>query len=67
MGAETPITQGAGTLGSRQTAFDAEAAAIDAALQWHRLSNLRHMVIRPARSRGSGAQALARVSRFQSP
>ena len=39
------ITQGSKTLGNRQTAFDAEVAAIETAVDWHRRSDLRHCII----------------------
>ena len=40
------IAQGSRTLGSRQVAFDAEVAAIEAAVDWYqRQDSLQHLVI----------------------
>jgi hypothetical protein len=39
------VAQGAKTLRPRQTAFDAEVAAIEAALTWYHRSPFRHLVI----------------------
>ena len=39
------IAQGSKTLGGRQTAFDAEVAAIEAAVEWHRRSEFKHLVL----------------------
>jgi hypothetical protein len=63
-GAGPTIAQGAKTLGRRRTAFDAEVAAINAALQWHLSGHFRHMMVHstrrvrlPARSAPEPAQA----------
>ena len=46
IGSGIPVAQGGKNLGRRQTAFDAEIAAIEAVFQWHSSNNLfRNMVI----------------------
>jgi ribonuclease HI len=44
-GAGPTITQGARTLGTKQTAFDAEVAAIEEALKWFGSSPYLHLII----------------------
>ena len=45
MGAGPVIAQGYGTLGGRQTAFDAEAVATEAAINWCPGSCFEHLVL----------------------
>jgi ribonuclease HI len=45
VGAGLTIAQGARTLGTRQTAFDAEIAAIEEVLKWFRSSPYLHIII----------------------
>jgi ribonuclease HI len=58
MGKGPAIAQGAKTLGAKHTAFDAEVAAVEAALCWYRQSQYRHMVIH---SDSPGRSAIART------
>jgi len=60
-GSDPLVAQGAKTLGGRQTAFDAEIAAIEAVVRWYQSSDFRHLVVHSdstsaiARTRHSGA------------
>jgi len=60
-GSGPSIAQDSKCLGDRQTAFDAEIAAIEAVLRWHRSSRFRHLIMHSdstsaiARAQHSGA------------
>ena len=45
MGAGPVISQGSKTLGGRQTAFDAEAVATEAAVNWYPGSSFEHLIL----------------------